>query len=208
MPSKPTRRQIDEEDCRMAERQATFRRAADIIAADLIAIREVRAITLFGSVARPLVREVPRFQPFRRHRIEILHECGDIDFAVVVDSLDNLAALNKARSRSVTNLFQRTGIGVAHHQVEIFLFSEGWSEYLGRLCTYAQCPKGKIDCMTPGCGREPFLKQHEGFVLEPDALAAGRALPLWEHGRGFLHRAVDLEATLVVKTLESVGAAE
>jgi predicted nucleotidyltransferase len=181
----------------MAERQATFRRAADIIAADLSAIREVRAITLFGSVARRLVREVPRLQPFRRHRIEILHECGDIDLAVVVDSLDNLAALNKARSRSVINLFQKTGIGVAHHQAEIFLFSEGWSEYLGRLCTYGQCPKGKIDCMTPGCGREPFLKQHEGFVLEPEALATGRALPLWERGRGFLHRAVDLEATPV-----------
>jgi hypothetical protein len=200
VPSKPTRRQIDEEDRRMAERQTIFRRAADAIAADLTAVRDVRAIALFGSVAKPLTREVPRFQPFKRHGIEILHECGDIDLAVAIDRLDNLAALNKVRNRSVIDLFQKTGVGVAHHQVDIFLFSEAWKDYLGRLCTFAQCPKGKIDCLTPGCGREPFLKQHESFELEPDALAAGRALPLYERGRGFLHRAVDLDASPVTRS--------
>ena len=179
----------------MLARQAAFRRAADIIAADLTKVPEVREVALFGSLARPLVREIPRFQPFKRHRIEILHECGDIDLAIEIDRLDNLAALNRARSRAVINLFKETGIGVAHHQVDIFLFGKGWNDYLGRLCTYAQCPKGKVECLTPGCGREPFLKQHEGFVLEPGALAVDRAVPLFERSSGFLRRACDLDAT-------------
>jgi hypothetical protein len=50
----------------MLARQAAFRRAADAIAADLARIPAVRAIALFGSLARPLGREVPRFQPFKR----------------------------------------------------------------------------------------------------------------------------------------------
>jgi hypothetical protein len=179
----------------MVARQVGFRRAADAIAADLAKVPEVRAIALFGSLARPLVREVPRFQPFRRHGIEILHECGDIDLAIAIDRLDNLSALNHVRNRAVIDLFQRSGIGVAHHQVDIFLFGEGWNDYLGRLCTFAQCPKGKVECLTPGCGRELFLKQHEGFVLEPGALAAERSVPLYERGSGFLGRASDLEAT-------------
>jgi len=44
----------------------------------------------------------------------------------------------------------------------------------------------RFECLTPGCGREPLLRQHEDFVLEPDALAASRALPLYERGRGLL----------------------
>ena len=167
----------------MLERQATFRRAGQVVAADLAKFREVRAISLFGSVAGVLKREIPRFQPFRRFGIEIYHECGDIDLAVQLDRLDNLAALNRARSQTVDDLFRSTGIGVAHHQVDIFLFGDSWAHYLGRLCTYGQCPKGKPACLTPGCGRKPFLKLHRDFVLEPDALAADRAIVLYERER-------------------------
>jgi hypothetical protein len=113
VPSKPTRQQIAEQDRLMRARQAEFRRAADAVAADLAKIGEVRAVALFGSLARPLMREVPRFQPFKRHGIEILHECGDIDLAVAIDRLDNLATLNRARSRAVNNLLRETGIGVS-----------------------------------------------------------------------------------------------
>jgi hypothetical protein len=205
VPSKPTRQQIAEQDRLMQARQAEFRRAADAIAADLTEITEVRAIALFGSLARPLVREVPRFQPFKRHGIEILHETGDIDLAIAIDRLDNLAILNRARSRAVNNLLKQTGIGVAHHQVDVFLFGESWNDYLGRLCTFGQCPKGKVECLTPGCGREAFLKQHEAFVLKPDALAAERAVPLYERGRGFLRRAADLEATSLPSRPKATG---
>jgi hypothetical protein len=195
VPSKPTRKQIAEQDRYMLRRQADFRLAADVIAEDFAEFPEVRAITLFGSVARPLVREVPRFWQFKRHAIEILHECGDLDLAVAVDRLDNLAALNRARSGAVIDFHKQSGIGVAHHQVDVFLFGKGWDDYLGRLCPFGQCPKGKRECLVPGCGREPFLKQHERFVLEPDALAADRSVPLYERGSGFLRRACDLEST-------------
>jgi hypothetical protein len=166
----------------MLARQASFRRAADAIAAELATVPDVRAINLFGSVSRPLEREVPRFSPFRRYRIEILHECKDIDLAVWIDRFDNLAVLNRARGRAAANVFKNTGIGVAHHQVEIFLFGDGCHDYRGRLCTYGQCPKGKRDCLAPGCGREQFLKQHEGFVLAPNAFAT--AIPLYERDQG------------------------
>src|ERR1700731_4430320 len=52
VPSKPTRRQIAEQDGLMLARQAAFRRAADAIAADLAKIKEVRAVALFGSQSR------------------------------------------------------------------------------------------------------------------------------------------------------------
>jgi len=173
----------------MLARQASFRRAAEVVTAELAMVPEVRAITLFGSVARPLEREVPRFQPFRHHRIEVLHECKDIDLAVWIDRFDHLAALNRARSRAVADLFRDAGIGVAHHQVEIFLFRQGWHDYRGRLCTFGQCPKGKVECLTPGCGRELFLKQHAGFVLAPDAVAAG--ILLYKRGNPDDRSAVD-----------------
>jgi hypothetical protein len=193
MPHRPSRREIAEQDRHQLMRQAVFRRAADAVAAAFAAFAEVRAVTLFGSVARPLEHEVPRFQPFKRLGIEILHECRDVDLAVAIDGLDNLGALNRARSRAVTNLHPGGGPGVAHHQVDVFIFGIGWNDYLGRLCTYGQCPKGKGECLVPGCGRELFLKQHEGFVLRHDALAAARCMPLYERGHGILCRASDAD---------------
>ena len=176
VPRRPTRREIAEQDHHQLMRQAVLRRAADAVAAAAFAASaEVRAVALFGSVAQPLKHELPRFQPFRRLGIEILHECGDVDLAVAIDRLDNLAALNRARSRAVANLHEGGGPGVAHHQVDVFMFGTGWNDYLGRLCTYGQCPKGKVECLVPRCGRVLFLRQHEGFVLRHDALAADRS---------------------------------
>ncbi len=178
----------------MLARQAAFRRAADAITAAFMKAPEVRAVTLFGSVARPLTRNVPRFQPFRAFGIEILHECKDVDLAVWIDRLDTLAALNRARSRALGELFAGGGPGVAHHQADIFLFEPQTDHYLGRLCYFGQCPKGKSDCLTPGCGRAPFLKQHEDFALYPDALAPNRAVPLFDRATGLSRRAADLDA--------------
>jgi len=36
---------------------------------------------------------------------------------------------------------------------------------------FNQCPKHKPQCRAEGCGRVPFLQQHDGFVLDSDALA-------------------------------------
>ena len=72
----------------------------------------------------------------------------------------------------------------------VFIFG---TDYLGRLCTYGQCPKGKVECLVPGCGQVLLLRQHEGFVLRHDVLAADRCMPLYERGRGILCRASDAE---------------
>ena len=54
-------------------------------------------------------------------------------------------------------------VGVAHHQVDVFLLNAA-GKYLGRLCRFNQCPKHKPECRANGCGKVPFLRQHDEFV--------------------------------------------
>ncbi|HEY1752214.1 MAG TPA: hypothetical protein VGG29_13210 [Caulobacteraceae bacterium] len=192
MSSRPTRRQVAEADAYQLRRQADFRLAADAVAAALARFEEVRAIALFGSCARPLTREVPRFQPFRQHGVEVLHECKDVDLAVWLDHTRRLRALGRARNLAVTDLHARTGVGVAHHQVDVFLFAPTTNAYLGRLCGYAECPKGKAACQVSGCGATPFLRQHEDFAIYPDALAEGRVVRLYEREWGWVGKAAEI----------------
>jgi predicted nucleotidyltransferase len=172
----PLKEWIERQDGYARRRHAEFRRAAEAVAAAFAERREVRAIWLFGSVAR-----APRTTITRRDW-EMLHHCKDVDLAVWVDRLDDLAGLNAARSQAVSRLFSETGIGVAHHQVDVFLFEPGSDRYLGRLCTFAVCPKGKLECQTPGCGRAPLLKQHHDFNLDSRALAEDRVVRLFDRG--------------------------
>jgi hypothetical protein len=190
MPRKPSRREIAGEDRRQLKQQHDFRVAADAVAAALASFPEVEKIALFGSVARPLFREVPRFQPYRRLGIEVLHECSDVDLAVWLSRVDRLRDLGRARSKTTSRLFDSAGVGVAHHQVDVFLFAVSDGRYLGRLCTFASCPKGKPDCRVPGCGATAFLKQHEGFALAADAL--DNAVILFDRSSGVQAMAVAL----------------
>ena len=135
---------------------------------------QVRAVALFGSVARPLEIRITR------RGWEMLRHCKDVDLAVWIDPPHDLAALNQARSRAVGCLVKEANVGVAHHQVDVFLFEPGSDRYLGRLCTFGSCPKGRWECATPGCGREPLLRQHEAFVFDPEALAEDRIVRLYE----------------------------
>ncbi len=124
----------------------------------------------------------------------MLHECKDVDLAVWLDHTDRLDALGRARNLAVNDLHARTGVGVAHHQVDVFLFAPATDTYLGRLCSYASCPKGKPECEVPGCGAVPLLKQHADFQIYPDALAEGRILRLFDRDRGWLAKAAELGA--------------
>lgn len=67
---------------------------------------------------------------------------------------------------------------IAHHQVDVFIMEPNSDRYLGRLCTYSQCPKGKQECRVPGCGSTPLLRQHEDFELIASALAPERSIHL------------------------------
>jgi hypothetical protein len=184
---------VERENARLLARQSEFRAAADVVAAVWRAFPEVQAIALIGSVAKPLRKEVPRFQPFRRHGIELWHECGDLDLAVWLDSLDRLGDMRRARDLALLQVCESgSGIRVANHQVDTFLFEPVSNRYLGRLCSFAQCPKGKRDCLTPGCGAVPFNKIVEGF-LPDDTLLTGAVL-LYERASGSTWRAADLPA--------------
>jgi hypothetical protein len=191
---RPTRREIAAQDRQMLDRQAQFRLAADAVTAALSRIPEVAAVALLGSVARPLWREVPRFQPFRDWDVPVWHECKDVDLAVWLNRLDRLQTLNRARSMALYQLFKEMQIGVAHHQVEIFILQGEANAYRGRLCSFSQCPKGKRECLVPGCGRDPFLQQHADFTFWPHALAPDRIMHLYDRQRGILRRASETPA--------------
>lgn len=190
----PTRREIAAQDRQMLKRQAQFRLAADAVTAALAEVPEVEAVALIGSAAQPLWREVPRFEPFRRWGIPVWHECKDVDLAVWLDRLDRLQTLNRARSVALHQLFKERQIGVAHHQVEIFILQGEVNAYRGRLCSFSQCPKGKRECLVPECGRDPFLQQHAGFTFWPDALAPDKIMLLFDRRRGILRRASETPA--------------
>ncbi len=178
----PSVASVRREDEGLQRRQDEFRRAAEMIARRLAGIAQVSRVVLFGSVARPLVREVPRFTEFRRAGIELLHECRDVDLAAWLDGAVDLRELKKACTRALIDLLRESNIGVAHHQVDTFLFDHASGRHLGRLCHYNACPKGKPACAVPGCGATPFLQQIEGFALQTDALSAERATTLFERG--------------------------
>ncbi|MES2193107.1 MAG: hypothetical protein V4517_01705 [Pseudomonadota bacterium] len=187
------RAKIEENNKLMIRRQREFRMAADIVTGCWLQFPEVQAIAVIGSVAKPLWKEVPRFSEFRKERIEIWHECGDLDLALWIDSQHRLGELRRARDRALRDAFESgVGISVANHQVDVFLFEPESDRYLGRLCSFSQCPKGKRDCLVPGCGSIPFNKKIQGFVPRTDLLASAADRMLYRRGAGVLRSALEL----------------
>jgi hypothetical protein len=187
------RARIEEENRDLLRLQQDFRRAADIVTDALMRFEEVEAIAVIGSVAKPLWKEVPRFREFRRAGIEVWHECKDLDLAVWISSQHRLGELRRARDRALREAFEAgTGPGTANHQVEIFLIEPGTDAYLGRLCAFNACPKGKRDCAVPGCGAIPFNKRVEEFVPHADMLASVGYAMLYRRGTGRVRSALDL----------------
>lgn len=179
-PDPPTQRDIEEENERMLARQRQFRLAAEYVAAAFSQIRAVQKVILFGSVAKPLCKEVPRFQQFRKYRVELYHECGDVDLAVWMTDLDKLKELQRVRGRALNRLNTEHDLGVAHHQVDVHILGPDSHRYLGRLCNFAVCPKGKRECLVPGCGSSPFLQQIPGRALKRSALVPDRGVTLFK----------------------------
>ena len=137
-------------------------------------------IVLFGSVAMPLKKEVPRFRKFQRAGIKVWHECADIDLAVWVSDLHCLETLRKATIEALKILLHEKNIGIADHQMDIFIMEPGTNRYLGRLCRFNACPKGKPRCHVPGCGATPFLRQHLDFTMSPESINPRTTLALYE----------------------------
>ena len=41
-----------------------------------------------------------------------------------------------------------------YRQHNVFVLEPGTDRYLGRLCIFGDCPKGKRECLVPGCGEK------------------------------------------------------
>lgn len=173
----------------MLARQREFRITADVVAAALARFPEVEAVAVIGSVARPLWKEAPRFS----RRIEIWHECGDLDLAVWLDHQQRLGELRRSLVQALRRAMESgKGISTANHQVDVFLFAAGTETYLGRLCHFADCPKRKPPCFVPGCGVVPYNRVFPEFVPGPDLLQGVENATLYRRGVGRLRSALDL----------------
>lgn len=165
--------EIEEQNRYMLRLQYDFCRAADVVTDALMAFDEVEAIAVIGSVAKLLSKEIPRFREFRRAGIEIWHECKDVDSAVWISLQLKLDALRRARDAALRRGYESgKGPSTANHQVDVFLIEPETDRYLGRLCNFNECPKGKPQCGVPGCGAVPFNKCVDGFVPRADLLAS------------------------------------
>ncbi len=179
----PTWNEIEDEDrLRLRHRQA-FRRAADYVATAFAQLAFVQKVVLFGSVAQPPWKETPRQRRYRRAGARLWHESKDVDLAVWVSEVSDLKALQRARGRALNDLLVDLEMGVAHHQVDVFLFEPRTDRYLGRLCHFGVCPKDKPECRVAGCGAALFLRQHDGFVFDPRSLEHGRVV-LFDRAKG------------------------
>ena len=89
-------------------------------------------------------------------------------------------------------MWDEAAIGIASHQVDVFILEPVTDRYLGRLCDFNACSKGKAECRVPGCGEVTLLRQHEGFRWRAESLAEGRAVRLFERSTGLQRRASDL----------------
>ncbi|MDE0408925.1 MAG: hypothetical protein OXN81_13830 [Alphaproteobacteria bacterium] len=193
MAPRPTSRAgIEEQNRLLLDRYRHFRLAADAVTAAWQFHPHVMAVSLIGSVARDPWKEVPCFTPYRRARIELWHECKDLDLALWLSDLSDLNALRRKSAAAVRKLMERRRIGVAAHQVDVFILEPGTDRYLGRLCAFNACPKGKRECLVPGCGDMPFLRQHDEFEWWADTLAPGRAVRLFDRASGTVATAASL----------------
>ena len=183
---------IAEQNGYLLRQYLAFRLAADAIVSVWREHPEVTGVALIGSVAVAPRKEVPRFAPYRRKKVVLWHECKDLDVAIWLSHLRELNALRRAKARALRDLYEATQVGVASHQVDVFVLEPGTDRYLGRLCDFNRCPKGKPDCWVSGCGDVAFLKQHEGFQWRPDSLTKDRAIPLFDRAAGTMILAADL----------------
>ncbi|MGX5801836.1 hypothetical protein ACWGS9_11380 [Bradyrhizobium sp. Arg314] len=187
------RSEIESQNRYLLKRQHEFRMAADVVAKAWMAFPEIQAIAVIGSVAKPLWKEIPRFSEFRRAGIEVWHECGDLDLAVWVDSQQRLGELRRAGAAALRQAFEAgVGISIVSNQLDIFLFEPVSDRYLGRLCSFSQCPKGKHDCLVPGCGAVPFNKRIADFQPGTDLLAPIDYSTLYQRDVGLLRSALEL----------------
>lgn len=176
--------EIDDDNAAMLRRRDCFRRFADLFATAAAQLDFVQRIVLFGSVAAPLKKEIPRHARLRRARVAIWHECKDVDLAIWVTDLTRLRALKRVVS-DTTNAWQTIAHaenlpGIPHHAVDVFLLEPGTHRFRGNLCSFGQCPKERPECAVTGCGAQPFLRLYEDFRFDRSAPLRAPAIVLFD----------------------------
>jgi hypothetical protein len=167
-------RQPNDEDRYTLRRYQDFRAAAGYVAEAFAGVPSVRRVALFGSVASP-----PRIESAGRRR-GYLHDPKDVDLAVWLDDVSDLDRLRKIAAGALSRLWDDEDVGVAHHQVDIFLIDAS-GRYAGRLCRFNQCPKHKPECRATNCGKIAFLRQHDEFEFNcAESLHPARIQVLYE----------------------------
>jgi predicted nucleotidyltransferase len=165
---------MNDDDRYTVRRCEELRAAAKYVATAFATVPAVKRIALFGSVA-----SAPRLESTRRRKSRF-HEPKDVDLAVWLDGAADLNQLRVLCGRALSRLWDENEMGVAHHQVDVFL-PDVTDKYLGRLCRFNQCPKHKPECRVDGCGNVPFLQQHEDFVFNSaESLDPARIQVLYE----------------------------
>jgi hypothetical protein len=169
------RGRLNADDRYTLRRYDELRAAAEYVSRAFAVVPAVIRVALFGSVASSL-----RIEGARRRRGGQIHVPKDVDLAVWLDGPVDLNQLRVLCGRAVHQLWQEKAIGIAHHQVDVFLL-DATGKYQGRLCHFNQCPKHKPQCQAKRCGEVPFLQQHDGFVFDAGvSLGPGRIAVLYE----------------------------
>jgi len=185
----PDESDIAETTSRMIRRQYLFRWGAQSVAIALSRLPEVRKVAAFGAVAQPLRMQVPRFGQYRRYRIEVPHECADLDLAVWLDDCSRLKELKRALAEGLAPLQDTPYGGIAHHQVDLHVFDAASGLYRGRVCIFGRCPKpGKRECLAPNCGEKPFLQQFDNYHFDDARFEREPKVTLFDRADGFLVR--------------------
>ena len=114
-------RGIEQRNHALLRRYRELRRGAAAVTAAWRVHPELIAVSPIGSVARAPWKEVPRFAPYRRARVALWHECKDVDLALWLEHLDSLDGLRRAKARALRTLWDEASIGIASHQVDVFI---------------------------------------------------------------------------------------
>ena len=185
----PNESDIAETTSRMFRRQYLYRWGAQSVAIAMSRLPEVRKVAAFGAIAQPLRMQVPRFGQYRRYRIEVPHECADLDLAVWLDDFSRLKELKRALAEGLRPLQDTPYGGIAHHQVDLHVFDAASGLYRGRVCIFGQCPKpGKRECRVPNCGEKPFLQQFDDYHFNDARFEHEPKVTLFDRADGFLVR--------------------
>ena len=173
--------EIAQQDSLMLTRQADLRKAAVSLASRMESISGVEKMWLFGSLALPLWKEVPRFRRFKQRGVKVYHHCHTIDLALEVTNTNCAPVLRKAIVANCRDLVEAEKfLGVEHHMFCLHLVEKATQRYLGMVCHFKQCPKGNPECQVSGCGKFQHVRILPWFKFKPERLNSHNSLVLFE----------------------------